>query len=278
MSEDPSPSPSAGLSRASRYWDTVLDPQNLERDQGFSGIPDAAALAVEIAFADIPDLEAARRWLQGERPQPVQILDLGAGLGANSMALARRGHGLLAVDTSPARLRQLRRRAEVAGLSDRIQPIVAAAEALPFATGSLPAIYTKSVLIHTDMPRTAREIARALTPAGRAALDEPLTGNPFVNAYRRFWAPKAWRSITRYFDAQTQQIFLQAPGLRAAAEPIRPFYFLSFFAFVFQFAWPRINLFKRVLSILQPLDDLLFAAIPSLRRRAWFGLIKVEKK
>lgn len=280
MDQPTSSSPPETLSPAARYWAQNLDPQNLERDSAAAAPVDPAALAHEIEFARTPDLEAARRWLTSAQSPPAWVMDLGAGLGANAFALAAGGQRVLAVDTSLARLRLLRRRAAAAGLADSIQRVVANAEALPFRAGSVPALYTKSVLIHTDLERTAAEFARVVAPGGRLALVEPLTGNPFVNAYRRTLAPQAWRTITHYFDAAAQGVYLHQPGLDGAPsgpEAVEAFYFFSFFAFIFQFGRPLPRLFRFLLRPLQALDRLLFRLCPPLRRLAWFGVIKLER-
>jgi ubiquinone/menaquinone biosynthesis C-methylase UbiE len=233
----PSPSSPDGVdtSRAADYWNQILDPNNLEQVAG-EGSFDAAGIWREILFAQTPDLAAARQWLAGAAP--AWIIDLGAGLGANAFALAEAGHTIVAVDTSPARLKALRARARMAGVADRIRLVVGSAESLPFASDCVPALFTKSVLIHTRFEVSAAEIARTLAPGGRAALVEPGVANPFVNLYRATLAPKAWQAITRYFNPAIEQIYLQAPGVRPPQPPVERSYYLGFFAFVFMFALP----------------------------------------
>jgi SAM-dependent methyltransferase len=228
-------------------------------------------------MADTPDLRAAAQWLEGVPAD--WTLDLGAGLGANGFVLAGRGHRLLVVDTSLDRLRLLRRRAGDLTPSRGGPPpaVVAAAEALPFADGSLRRLMTKSVLIHTDLPRAADEIARVLPPGGRAALIEPQPGNPFARLYRRFLAPSAWAAITRYFDRPIQSLFARRIGHVATDRAVRPFYLFSFLAFGFQFGWPNRILFRTALALLHPIDRLLFHLVPPLARLAWFGVILLQK-
>jgi SAM-dependent methyltransferase len=268
----------AAPSAAAQYWAEILDPQNIEHEQsGQKGL----TLEAEVAFADAPDLRVAAQWMEGGGV-PISkgwTMDLGAGLGANGFVLAGRGHRMLAVDSSLGRLRQLRRRAGALGLSgpDRLATVVAAAEALPFADGSVPRIYTKSVLIHSDLPRAVDELARVLPPGGRAALVEPQPGNPFAALYRRFLAPKAWAAITRYFDPEAQREVARPFGVADPAQAVRPIYLFSFLAFVFQFAWPRPGLFHAALRPLNALDDWLFRHWPRLRALAWFGVIQVER-
>lgn len=261
---------SSAPTAASQYWAGNLDPQNLERKDGSKP---AIPLRDEIIFASTPDVEAARDWLLKSRRAPGCIVDLGAGLGAISFMFARRGSWVLCVDTSLGRLRELRARAAEAKCSGLITPIVADAAALPFADRSLPAVFTKSVLIHTDVPKAAAEVARILSPGGRAAFVEPQGGNPFAWLYRRTLAPKAWKSITRYFDGAAQRTCIGAIGRGI----VKPFYLFSFFAFAFQFAWPNLDRFSRTLARLHRFDQWLFTSMPWTRSLAWFGLIEVEK-
>lgn len=262
-----------GLSRAARYWDGNLDPRNLEPGDGGGATLD---LGDEIEFARTPDLTAACRWLGGVADGTSWMMDLGAGLGANSFAIALTGFRVVAVDSSLARLRRLRRRADQAGCLDRLTAIVGSAEALPFAEGTVPAVYTRSVLIHTDLDRSAAELARVLAEGGRTALTEPQPLHPLATLYRLWLAPKAWRQITRYFDPQAQAIYIEALGGGARAR-VQPFYLFSFLAFVFQFGWPRKGLFRLTLALLNPMDRLLLRFLPSLGRWAWFGQIQGEK-
>lgn len=280
IKQSPSPKPAKGHAApeqhsAAEYWDGVLDPQNLERDERTGS--DFLTLTDEIEFARTPDLEAARCWFDQSPKAPRWILDLGAGLGANSFAMATRGHRMVALDTSLNRLRSLRQRAETLGCADRIDLVVSQAEALPFKDHSVPAIYTKSVLIHTDLPRSAAEIGRTLAEGGRAALFEPQPGNPFAVAYRRWLAPKSWASITRYFSREEQDIYLRTFVPDHPYERVRHFYLFSFLAFVFQFAWPNLKWFRRTLRLLNPLDRWLFRHFKCLHKRAWFGMIRIEK-
>lgn len=269
---DPAATPPPGsASAAARYWAGNLDPQNLERA---SGEGPGVALEDEIRFAWTPDVAAAWAWIEGQAGVRGPVMDLGAGLGSVSFALARRGARVICVDTSVERLRVLMQRARAAGVAGSILPLAAAAEALPVRTDTLPGLFTKSVLIHTDLPRAAAEIARALRPGGRAGLAEPQPGNPFAWLYRRTLAPKAWREITRYFGEGEQRIFLEAVGTGRVV----PFYAFGFLAFVFQYAWPNPALFGAALKVLGWLDGALLALVPPARRLAWFGVIEAEKR
>lgn len=266
----PSVAGPSGPSAAIDYWSQNLDPQNLDRrPEERVRIP----LRDELVFASTPDLEAARNWLLRARRAPGCVLDLGAGLGSASLVFARRGSWVISVDTSLDRLRELKNRAAEAGCAESVTLIAAAAEALPFADSSLPAVFTKSVLIHTNLAEAVGEISRILSPGGRAAFIEPQPGNPFAWLYRRTLAPKAWRSITQYFDRPRQRHCLQTIGRGR----VRPFYLFAFMAFAFQFAWPNLVRFSRALRVLHRFDRWVFRNARWTRRLAWFGLVEAEK-
>lgn len=276
MSESQEPNENASGADARRYWAGNLDPQNLERA---GGTPPGLSVEREIAFAATPDVEFALRWLGGAVAHGDErtIVDLGAGLGAHSFLFARRGWRVVAVDSSGERLAALAERAASAGCADRIETVVAPAEALPFRDGTVAAIFTKSVLIHTDLPRASAEIARVLSPGGRAALLEPRRLNPFVRLYRATLAPKEWKGITRYFGPEEDRLVSERLRDFGRAIPWRPFYLFGFLAFAFQFAAPNPHLFRAALVPLHALDRLLFFLFPPLRAFAWFGAIALER-
>lgn len=291
---------------AVRFWSGNLDPRNLKSgvpspssppssggSTSPSEAPDERVLAREIereiAFAATPETEAALAWLagapahaaraaRGAREAAPEIAEAGAGLGAWAFLFARRGFRVLAADASPERLAALARRSRIAGVADRVRPVAALVEALPFADGSLAALHTRSTLIHVDPRRAGEEIARALAPGGRAALVEPGTGNPFAALYRRTLAPREWESITRYFDDEAIAEFRE--GLERGGATLRgadPFHLFGFGAFAFQFAAPSPIGFRVALRALGPLDAALFRASRAARGMAWFRVLRVER-
>ncbi len=249
-----------------RYWESNLDPQNLGSARARRDLRREWAFYFSdeqrFACSRMPPLRGAL------------CLEIGAGLGAHALWLAAQGAEVVVLDFSGARLAALRRDAREAGLADRLRCVQGAAEALPFPPGAFDLIYTKSTLIHTRLAEALAEANRALAPAGRAIFVEPLDSNPFANLYRRFFAPQEWKRITRYFDQDAIRAVESAFG----AVESRPFYWLGFFSFVWQFGWPCLALFRSGQTILRLVDGLLFRLIPPLRRRAWFQVFVCRRK
>jgi len=109
-----------------------------------------------LSFADFP------RW-QGQR-----VLEIGCGLGTDTMNFARCGAQVTAVDVSPVSLELARQRAEVLDLADRIRFVHGNAEeltrVLPPQTFDL--VYSFGVLHHTPRPERALAELRQYLHAG----------------------------------------------------------------------------------------------------------------
>ncbi|HZT25738.1 MAG TPA: class I SAM-dependent methyltransferase [Pseudolabrys sp.] len=109
------------------------------------------------AFADFP------HW-HGKR-----VLEVGCGIGTDTVSFARHGARVTAVDLSEKSLAIARQRAQVFGLSDRVEFYQANAEqlsaVLPLAQYDL--IYSFGVIHHSPHPdRILKELRRYLAPGG----------------------------------------------------------------------------------------------------------------
>jgi SAM-dependent methyltransferase len=132
---------------------------------------------------------------------PLRVLDVGGGSGMFAVPLARLGHDVTVVDPSADALATLRRRAETAGVGNRVRGIQGDGdllhEVLPAAVdeqGADPAAGFDLVLCHSvlevvdDPAVTLREITRAVRPGGQvsvatanragAVLARALSGHP----------------------------------------------------------------------------------------------------
>jgi DNA-binding transcriptional ArsR family regulator len=101
---------------------------------------------------------------------PATIVDLGAGEGDIALPLARLGHRVITVDSSPAMVRTLQSRAHAAGLAT-VEAHLADLEALPLADGIGDVVLISQTLHHTRRPQTAlTEAARVAKSGGRVVV------------------------------------------------------------------------------------------------------------
>lgn len=125
-----------------------------------------------------------RRWIYnpgklfGEHVQPgMTILDVGCGMGFNSLGLARLvgpSGRVLAVDMQPQMLRILLKRAARQGLQDRIEAHLCSATAIGIAG---PVDFAAAFwMVHEtpDIPAFLRQIRDCLRPAGSFLIAEPV--------------------------------------------------------------------------------------------------------
>jgi len=104
-------------------------------------------------------------------PPAARVLELGPGAGHVAVELARRGHRVVCVDPAEAMLRNTEARAAAHGLGDRVEAVVADAQALPFPDAGFAAVVAVGVLPWLERPAAAlREIRRVLVPGGSAVL------------------------------------------------------------------------------------------------------------
>jgi SAM-dependent methyltransferase len=109
-----------------------------------------------------------------------EVLEYSCGLGTMSTLLARSGARVSALDISPGSVAVARRRAQLHGVDDRIEFVVAAAERLPFDAGRFDVAVGRAVLHHLEVRQAGPELHRVLGAGGRAAFSEPMGTNPVI--------------------------------------------------------------------------------------------------
>src|SRR5690349_7753797 len=145
-----------------RYWDAR--PCNIRHSRSQIGSleyfneVEARKYFVEPHIPGFADFE---RW-RGKR-----VLEVGCGIGTDSINFARAGAELTAVDLSGESLKVARQRAEVMGVADRIEFVQANAEELTSAvSGAYDLIYSFGVIHHTPHPDRALAEMRSLAAPG----------------------------------------------------------------------------------------------------------------
>jgi 2-polyprenyl-3-methyl-5-hydroxy-6-metoxy-1,4-benzoquinol methylase len=151
-----------------RYWDARPcnirhSPKHVGSREYFDEV-EARKYFVE---PHIPDFADFARW-EGKR-----VLEVGCGIGTDSINFARAGAQLTAVDLSPESLRLAARRASVTGVADRIKFVQANAEELASALAgeTYDLVYSFGVVHHTPHPeRALAEMRKVMTPGAELRL------------------------------------------------------------------------------------------------------------
>jgi SAM-dependent methyltransferase len=138
--------------------------------------PDQAQLVFECYYDD-PLLGAAERYWRSDEWREVRALlagcrgsalDVGAGRGIASYALARDGLTVTALEPDPSNLvgaGAIRSLAQESGLP--IKVVEQVSERLPFSANVFDVVFARAALHHTrDLPAACREFFRVLKPGG----------------------------------------------------------------------------------------------------------------
>ncbi len=191
--------------------------------------PDQAQLIVSGYYDDPLEGAASRYWRSEEwqailsllpTPNAGTAMDLGAGRGITSYALAKAGYDVVAVEADPSALvgaGAIRSLARETGLSIKVQ--LNSPGPLPFPDETFELVFGRAVLHHlTNLEHACEEIARVLKPGGTAIfVREHVISHP-----RDLEAFRALHPLHRYYGGENAHMLrrytraLEGAGLRVS--------------------------------------------------------------
>ncbi|HMO03223.1 MAG TPA: metalloregulator ArsR/SmtB family transcription factor [Kiritimatiellia bacterium] len=137
-----------------------------------------------------------------------EVVDMGAGEGELALLLARFAGRVTAVDQSQAMLKEVRSKAEAAGLGSVVQVCESDMESLPLADASADAVFLSQALHHAAQPEAAvREAARILRPGGQVILLD-------LVKHDQDWVREQWADQWLGFGEQEIRDWMNAAGLK----------------------------------------------------------------
>jgi SAM-dependent methyltransferase len=118
-------------------------------------------------------LKARPEWSDASAMKSLRILDLGCGVGPQTIQLAKlTGAHIIAVDNHQAFLDELMRRAQAAGVADQIEPRRMDMNELTFDDASFDLIWSEGAIFATGFEKGMTIFRRLLKPGGLAAVTE----------------------------------------------------------------------------------------------------------
>ena len=113
-----------------------------------------------------------------------RVLFIGCGESASiAKRMADAGGDVWCADISAGSLEHLARY-PFGEARDRIHPVVADAENMPFEAGSFDVVIGKAIVHHLQIAKFMSELRRVCVSGGKCVLCEPLGTNPFINVFR----------------------------------------------------------------------------------------------
>ena len=141
----------------------------------------------------------------------LDVLEIGCGVGTDTVRFARSGARVTAVDLSETAVALTAERLADEGLEGDVRE--ADAESLPFTDDSFDLVYSWGVLHHTpDTARAIREVERVLRPAGEARIMLYNSRSFFAAGV---WARAVFRSRRALSPAEALATGLESPGTKA---------------------------------------------------------------
>lgn len=203
------------------------------------------------------------------------ILDLGCGLGFDSVIFTKRGYHVVGVDISPLSIEKAEEFAKDMKVSRNIKFNVANINSDEFSE-KFDVVFGRSILHHLTakpLEHSVKTIKSLLNEHGRAIFVEPLDKNPFVNINRRFLDP--------YDRTPTEKPLSLKETNRAFTTSFRcvehkELYLLSPISYIFRKIIRSPSAFEATQRLFEKLDQPLLENIRTLQQYAWITIISAS--
>jgi SAM-dependent methyltransferase len=187
-------------------------------------------------------------------------LEYGCGPESYAFVLARNGAQVTGIDISEVAIQEARKLAEREPAGKATEFHVMDAEQLKFGDSRFDLICGTGILHHLKLEQAYAELARTMKPDGSAIFVEPLGHNPLIRLYRAFTPGLRTKDehplmiedvrLARRYFGKVKLTYLHLFCLLAV--PFR-----------------KLPGFRRLLTVLETCDRMLFRAAPFLGRYAW---------
>ena len=132
------------------------------------------------------------------------LLDMGCGMGEESVYFALLGARVTAIDISPVGIMIAQKRAAFNGVAERVHAAQMRADKTEFADASFDVVHGFGILHHIGMPGGLQEVKRLLKPGGRALFFEHLGNSALIERIRKrsdytdYETPLRWKDIMSF--------------------------------------------------------------------------------
>ncbi len=139
-----------------------------------------------------------------------KVADIGSGEGALTLLLARFADKVIAVDQSPAMLKEVRREAQRCGVAARVEVAEGDLEKLPLGDKSVDAAFLSQALHHAARPEAAvLEAARIVKTGGQLVILD-------LSRHDQEWVRDQLADQWLGFDAEELAGWIKAAGMKLA--------------------------------------------------------------
>jgi ubiquinone/menaquinone biosynthesis C-methylase UbiE len=169
------------------------DTKDLQAELAYQARQAAAQSLRATPRATLEEYRDCRRWRSHRKQytfslvhksKPVKVLDFGCGSGDSSTELAFCGYEVTGLDVSPDLLELARKRAELDGVAERCQFVLADGGQAPFPDNTFDMILVQAVLHHVNMAECLAQLRRILKPGGHLVIVEPVAFSRWLQKLR----------------------------------------------------------------------------------------------